>query len=232
MTPFLYPKSDIDETEAALLKNDTDTIPHGRPSLSRRPTRKRSVDDINLSLSYTMEHKISDAVNPTTTTTIDNNEILITKSPPLQKNRISAIDFYTANQKVQKVRVRKNSIYSIYYTWELANYIVKVGDDVRQEHFAMQLLDEFNQIFIKKKLKLKLTPYEILPVGPDACLVEMIQNAISFDGLKKKLTKSMNRKVSLFEYFGLYYNDEKKLKKARKNFCYSLAAYSLYCYFL
>ena len=96
----------------------------------------------------------------------------------------------------------------------------------------MQLLDEFNQIFIKKKLKLKLTPYEILPVGPDACLVEMIQNAISFDGLKKKLTKSLNRKVSLFEYFGLYYNDEKKLKKARKNFCYSLAAYSLYCYFL
>ena len=93
MTPFLYPKSDIDETEA-LNKNDANTIPHGRPSLSRRATRRRSVDDTNLSISYTMEHKISDAVNPTTT--IDNNEVLITKSPP-KKNRISAIDFYSAN---------------------------------------------------------------------------------------------------------------------------------------
>jgi phosphatidylinositol 4-kinase len=52
--------------------------------------------------------------------------------------------------------------------------MVKWGDDSRQESFAMQLVNEFNVIFRKKKLKLRLTPYEILPIGPEACLVEMI----------------------------------------------------------
>jgi phosphatidylinositol 4-kinase B len=96
----------------------------------------------------------------------------------------------------------------------------------------MQLITEFNIIFKKKKLKLKLTSYEILPIGPEACLVEMIQDAISIDGLKKKFQDLYNRKMSLFEFFGLYFRGEEKLKKARSNFCNSLAAYSLLCYFL
>lgn len=123
-------------------------------------------------------------------------------------------------------------MYSIYYTWSLANYMVKWGDDVRQEQFAMQLIYEFNSIFEKRKLKLRLTPYEIIPIGPEACLVEMVQDAISMDGLKGELFEKYNRKVSLYEYFGTYYRGETRLKKARRNFCYSLAAYSILCYFL
>ena len=109
--------------------------------------------------------------------------------------------------------------------------MVKIGDDVRQEHFAMQLLYVFNSIFKKKKLKLKLTPYEIIPIGQEACLVEMVQDASSIDSIKKKLFEKYNRKISLFEFFGLYFTG-KRFKSARKNFCYSLAAYSLVCYFL
>lgn len=63
--------------------------------------------------------------------------------------------------------------------------MVKSGDDVRQEQFAMQLIFEFNNIFAKKKLKLKLTPYEIIPIGPEGCLVEMVKDATSIDSLKK-----------------------------------------------
>lgn len=37
--------------------------------------------------------------------------------------------------------------------------------------------------------------------------------------------------MSLSEFFGLYFPGT-KIAKARKNFCYSLAAYSLICYFL
>jgi len=142
------------------------------------------------------------------------------------------IDYFMGNSAAQRKRVRNNSIYSIYYTWSLSNFLVKVGDDVRQEHFAMQLIYEFDSIFKEKGLKLRLTPYEILPIGPDACLVEMIQDAISLDSLKKKLQKQHNRKISLFEFFGLFYNTEEQLNEARKNFCYSLAAYSLLSYFL
>lgn len=141
-------------------------------------------------------------------------------------------DLISNNSRQQITRIRKKSMYSIYYTWSLANYMVKWGDDVRQEQFAMQLIYEFNSIFEKRKLKLRLTPYEIIPIGPEACLVEMVQDAISMDGLKGELFEKYNRKVSLYEYFGTYYRGETRLKKARRNFCYSLAAYSILCYFL
>lgn len=123
-----------------------------------------------------------------------------------------------------------NSLYSCYRSWRLKNYIVKVGDDARQEYFAMQFIREFDTIFKAKKLKLMLTPYEIIPVGPDACLLEMVQDADSIDSLKKQLLSTYNRNISLFEFFGLYFGQN--INSARKNFCFSLAAYSLLCYFL
>lgn len=89
------------------------------------------------------------------------------------------------NSKAQKSRIKKTSIYRNHYTWDLINYMVKSGDDVRQEQFAMQLIFEFNNIFAKRKLKLKLTPYEIISIGPEGCLVEMVKDATSIDSLKK-----------------------------------------------
>lgn len=35
------------------------------------------------------------------------------------------------NSKEQKARIRKKSIYRNHYTWDLINYMVKSGDDVR-----------------------------------------------------------------------------------------------------
>lgn len=70
--------------------------------------------------------------------------------------------------------------------------MVKSGDDVRQEQFAMQLIFEFNNIFAKKKLKLKLTPYEIIPIGPEGCIVEMVKDATSIDSLKKVSLSSIS----------------------------------------
>lgn len=61
----------------------------------------------------------------------------------------------------------------------------------------MQLIFEFNNIFAKKKLKLKLTPYEIIPIGPEGCIVEMVKDATSIDSLKKV------RNISLVNSLGL-----------------------------
>ena len=55
----------------------------------------------------------------------------------------------------------------------------------------MQLIFEFNTIFTRKKLKLKLTPYEIIPIGPEGCLVEMVKDATSIDSLKKVYFKRL-----------------------------------------
>lgn len=123
-----------------------------------------------------------------------------------------------------------SSIYSSYLSWTVKNYIVKVGDDVRQEYFAMVLIKEMDSIFKKSKLKLLLTPYEIIPIGQSACMIEMLQDATSIHALKENLFKKYNRPFSLFEFFGLYFGT--KINQARIKFCHSLAAYSLLCYFL
>lgn len=145
-------------------------------------------------------------------------------------NKNKTMNYFGTDSKVQVNRVKLSSLYSIYNSWTIKNYIVKVGDDARQEHFAMQLIREFDTYFKLKKLKLLLTPYEIIPIGPNACMLEMVTDATSIDSLKKNLSQEYNRSISLFEFFGLYY--ERNLKEARANFCYSLAAYSLLCYFL
>lgn len=40
----------------------------------------------------------------------------------------------------QDERIRKNSPYGKLQTWKLARFIVKTGDDLRQEQFTMQLI--------------------------------------------------------------------------------------------
>jgi len=43
--------------------------------------------------------------------------------------------------------------------------IVKTGADMKEEQFAVQLISQFDQIFKEEKLKLILTPYEIVSLG-------------------------------------------------------------------
>ena len=65
--------------------------------------------------------------------------------------------------------------------------IVKSGDDLRSEQFAMQLIETMHLIFKRRKLKLKLTPYEILSTGENCGIVEFIPDSFSIDYIKKKM---------------------------------------------
>lgn len=67
----------------------------------------------------------------------------------------------------QEKRIRKQSIFGHLKTWKLLRIIVKAGDDLRQEQFAMQLISQIDQIFKRKKLNIWLKPYEILATGKD-----------------------------------------------------------------
>jgi phosphatidylinositol 4-kinase len=49
-----------------------------------------------------------------------------------------------------------NSAYGHFKTWKMLKVIVKSGDDLRSEQFAMQLIETIDLIFKKRKLKLKL----------------------------------------------------------------------------
>ena len=45
--------------------------------------------------------------------------------------------------------------------------IVKTGDNLKQEQFALQLIQQFDYIFKMEKLGLLLTTYEVVSMGPD-----------------------------------------------------------------
>ena len=100
--------------------------------------------------------------------------------------------------------MRKDSPYGKMKTWKLIRIIVKSGDDLRQEQFAMQLISQFHQTFRAHNLRLWLLAYEIICTGADCGLVECCANAISLDSLKKK-TWPIGIK-NLNEFFQLYYS--------------------------
>ena len=84
-------------------------------------------------------------------------------------------------------------------------------------------------VFKMKKLPLWLKNYEILATGPNCGLIEVINDARSIDEIHKM-------SVTLLDYFIVQHGNgrvrSRRFKKAQKNFCYSLAAYSLAQYLL
>lgn len=129
----------------------------------------------------------------------------------------------------QSERVKKTSPFGKFNTWQLFKMIVKSGEDLRQEQFATQLINEFQQIFQMEKVGCWVNTYEILATGNNVGIIEVVPNAISIDQLKKKIKNNSLR--TFFEnYFGP--TDSKRFKTAMNNFISSLAGYSLVCYFL
>lgn len=132
--------------------------------------------------------------------------------------------------ETQTEQLKKSSLFGNFETYTLFKVIVKNGEDLRQEQFATQLINEFHQIFKMEKVDCWVNTYEILATGNNAGIIEVVPNSISLDQLKRK-AKGI---TSLRHFFEVYYGPEngKKFKNAMKNFISSLAGYSLVCYFL
>lgn len=111
---------------------------------------------------------------------------------------------------------------------------MKSGDDLRSEQFAMQLIETIDLIFKKRKLKLRLTPYEILSTGQNCGIVEFISDSFSIDYIKKKMQETLGQELDLVDFYRMRFGDEKSksYQDAMNNLADSLAAYSLVCYIL
>jgi len=78
--------------------------------------------------------------------------------------------------------------------------LVKNGEDLRQEQFASQLINEFYQIFKIEKVRCWLNTYEILATGNNVGIIECVPNAISLDQLKQR-TKDITTLSQFFEFY-------------------------------
>jgi phosphatidylinositol kinase/protein kinase (PI-3 family) len=58
--------------------------------------------------------------------------------------------------------------------------------------FAMQMIIQFQRIFLEARLPVKLRPYKILAVSSKAGLIEPIRDSLSLDKLKKQHTNLLN----------------------------------------
>ena len=127
--------------------------------------------------------------------------------------------------------LKKKSIFGKIETHKIFRCIFKTHEDLRQEQFATQLINEFYQIFKLENTGCWLNTYEIISTGNDSGLVEMVDNSLSLDQLKQK-TKNISLKDFYINYYGKGFTESISYKNAMDNFVASLAGYSLVCYFL
>ena len=115
------------------------------------------------------------------------------------------------------------------YTTRIVPCLVKTGDSLLQEQFAIHLARTFQDAFDLAKLPLRLNVYTIVATAPDAGLVQLVTNSASIDSIKRAQARS-----SLSDIFvGLYGpRSGRRHRRALRNFVHSAAAWAVVCYLL
>lgn len=132
----------------------------------------------------------------------------------------------------KKSRIQSSSTFGAQPGWDLTGVIVKANDDLRQEAFAMQLIELSKEAFEIAGLELWIHPYRILATGKTTGIIEMVRNAMSFDSLKKRPGYNEGGLLGHFTKMAEHAADPKEaLLTAKRNFVRSLAAYSLLSHF-
>ena len=150
-----------------------------------------------------------------------------------KNSEISLADFQSEFGEIFGVRwkeitneIKSKSNYKNFPSLQIKSFIAKANDDLRQESLTMQLIKCFSDIFKKADIPLKLKTYEIIITSANSGLIEFIPNTISIDALKKKIGYGIDLNI----FFRKFFNEN--FEEAQKNFCESLAGYSLITYIL
>jgi phosphatidylinositol 4-kinase len=142
----------------------------------------------------------------------------------------STADVFGAPFEAMQARLARGSEYAALPGWQVLTVVVKAGDELRQERFAMELIRTFDAIFRRAGLPLALRPYRIVASGPDCGLLEGINDALTLDALKQRAPHCASLDAFFHDHFGS--SRRPAYHRARLNFARSAAAYSVVCYLL
>ncbi|KAI9293603.1 kinase-like protein [Neoconidiobolus thromboides FSU 785] len=140
--------------------------------------------------------------------------------------------------KSKEKRIRQQSPFGERKNWKLLPLIVKTGADLRQEQFALQLIQEMERIWKDNNCNIFVKLFNIMITSKDNGFVEMVKNTISVHSLKKDAyARGYNTKgviYSLYDHFVREFGDPSSstFLKAQDNFMRSLVGYSLITYIL
>lgn len=147
--------------------------------------------------------------------------------------------FFKESWTAKRERIRGSSPYGHLPNWELLSVIVKTGADLRQEQFAVQLINEFGRVWRECGNRCWVRDFRILVLNEDAGLIETITDAVSVHSIKKdayarQIADSSIAAYSLYDHFLQTYGDSRspRFRRARRNFTESLAGYAIVSYLL
>lgn len=148
-----------------------------------------------------------------------------------KKSRDAALlAVYGEMWSARQERMLQGSPFRLCKGLKIMPFIVKAGDDLRQEQLAIQLISQFEWIFKEENVDVFLRPFIVMSVSSDAGFVEVITDAVSVHSLKKRTPNF----VSLLDYFERAYGKigSRSFREAQRRFIQSMAGYSLVSYFL
>lgn len=171
------------------------------------------------------------------------DDFLIDKKPTLPWNpivevcdlKINSCSYFPSNTLPLKLAFR-----SCEFTpdrsvnFQTYDTIFKVGDDLRQDMLAMQMIKIMHKLWIREGLDLKMITFECLATNENQGMIELVQNAETL----RKIHQNSNILTGAFDtraidsYIRLWNTSEQEYKVATDRFLHSCAGYSVATYIL
>ena len=151
-------------------------------------------------------------------------EILsVLKLKKIRKQTLTLKTDFDHNEKVKQIR--KDSPYGHFPSYLMRGYILKAGDDMRQESVIIHMINTIAGILRRENCSVFIMELDFILLSKTSAMIEWIPNSNSIHSLKR-----IYNDKNLCNIFHSMFSAN--FEEAQKNFVESLAGYSLICYLL